>query len=273
MAVYISDKTELEKKIKKLKTNIKNLYIISDFDRTLTKAFVSGIKVHTLFGQLLDYLGKNYNNIFEKAYEKYHPIEISSLPVEEKIPKMIEWWNLLFNAAIEDGVSRKIIDDIVKSNNIHLRDGAVEFFSKVNKNNIPLLIFSAGLGDIISEFLKSKKAYSPNIHIISNFFTWKNGKATGIKLPLVHSFNKNELLIKNSSYFPVIEKRKNVILLGDLIEDVKMAEGLNHDCVIKIGFMNSGNLTNFQKVYDVVITEDGSFEQVNKILDKIIIQY
>ena len=272
MAIYISDNHELDKKILKIKQNTKNLHIIVDFDRTLTKAFVKGIKVHTLFGQLLNHLGKKYCDVFDKLYKKYQPVEISSISVEEKIPKMIDWWKILIQTAIDEGISNEIISKIIKDNKIYLREGAIDFFNKINKKNIPVLIFSAGLGDIISEFLKSKKIYSKNIHIISNFFIFgDNGKVIGTKPPLVYSFNKNEFLVRKSSYFSLIKKKKNVLLLGDLIEDTKMADGLNHDCILKIGFLNnSEDLASFQKVYDIVITKDGSFEAVNNLLDKIL---
>lgn len=272
MAVYISDSTELEKKIIKIKQDTENLHVIADFDRTLTKAFVKGVKVHTLFGQLLNHLGKKYREVFDESYKKYHPVEISEIPMGEKIPKMIDWWNMLLKTAIDEGISKEIISKIIKNNKIYLREGVIEFFSKINKKEIPMLIFSAGLGDLLFEFLKSKKIYSENIQIISNFFIFgDNGKATGIKQPLVYSFNKNESLVRKSSYFSVIKKRKNVILLGDLVEDVKMADGLNHDCILKIGFLNnSEDLASFKKVYDIVITEDGSFDAVNNLLDKIL---
>jgi len=272
MVIYISDNLELSKKIVKLKQNIENIHIIVDFDRTLTKAFVKGVKVHTLFGQLLNHLGKKYCDVFDELYKKYQPIEISDIPIEEKIPKMIDWWKILIQTSIDEGISKEIISKIIKDNKIYLREGAIDFFNKINKKNFPILIFSAGLGDIISDFLKSKKIFSENIYIISNFFIFgNNGKATGTKQPLVYSFNKNEFLVRKSPYFSVIEKRKNVILLGDLIEDAKMADGLNHDCIIKIGFLNnSEDLASFKKVYDIVITEDGSFEAVNNLLDKIL---
>ena len=63
--------------------------------------------------------------------------------------------------------------------------------------------------------------------------------------------------------------RRNVLLLGDHIRDVHMADGLPCDEVLSVGFLNDmvdELLPQYASVYDVVVTEDGSMAVVRDIL-------
>lgn len=55
---------------------------------------------------------------------------------------------------------------------------------------------------------------------------------------MINVFNKNQLALVGTSYYPVIADRTNVIVIGDSIGDAGMAEGLsNSDAILKIGFL------------------------------------
>ncbi len=119
-----------------------------------------------------------------------------------------------------------VVEDIIKKKRILLRKGAEDFFKELHEKNIPLLIFSAGVGGIIKGHLESKGLLYNNIHIISNFFDYdKNGRVKGYKSKIIHSFNKDELAIKGTKYFDMIKQRKNTILIGDSLGDIDMANG------------------------------------------------
>ena len=68
-------------------------------------------------------------------------------------------------------------------------------------------------------------------------------------------------------------QRKNVILLGDSIGDLKMGEGVKHQSQLTIGFLNH-DIENLKELYmnsfDIVITNDESFEFVNMLLNQLI---
>jgi len=90
-----------------------------------------------------------------------------------------------------------------------------------------LLIFSAtGLGyEAIYFCLEHIAKLSDNISIISNAFVWdEHGKAIAVREPIIHSFNKDETIIKNFSVYDEIQTRKNVVLLGDSLGDAQMAQ-------------------------------------------------
>lgn len=68
------------------------------------------------------------------------------------------------------------------------------------------------------------------------------------------------------------EYRKNVLIMGDILDDVKMVRESLHDVVLKIGFLNdmqkNSHLTEeFTKTFDIVITGDGSLSPVNYLLN------
>jgi cytosolic 5'-nucleotidase 3 len=164
----------------------------------------------------------------------------------------------------------------MKSANLVLRDGCVELLDFLREKDIPLVILSsAGLGvESIELFLKNKGLLYPNVYIISNSFEWdKNGKATSFKEPIIHGINKSETAIKDfPNIFNKIKDRRNIILLGDNLSDIQMAEGFECDNLLKIGFLNEAieqNLKDYQKTFDVVLTHDSSMRFVLDLLKEL----
>lgn len=275
--IHIPNPKELKKKIDRVKKDgFSRLHILSDFDSTLTKCFKDGRMIGSTFAHLRegDYLPAEYTRKSRQLYAKYRPIEISeSISPKEKNKKMVEWWNDHLKLMIKYGVTKKIMKDVVLKEKAIPRKGLFGFLDVVNKNNIPLLILSAGIGNIIEEFLRFHKKLYKNTHIIANFFLYdEKGRVTGYNNKIIHSHNKNETQIKNTPYFKEVKKRKNVILLGDLIADIDMASGLDHDVIIKIGFLNEKKeelLEKFSKAFDVVILNDGEMEYVNDLMEEL----
>ncbi len=272
--VIISDHASFEKKKRQIKeTGINNFHIVSDFDRTLTKVFVKGQKQSTAIAQIREggYLSPDYVEKAYALYDKYRPIEIDeSISKKERSKKMVEWWSTHLGLIVESGMSKAIVEDIVKKGRINPREGLTEFFEFINFNEVPILILSAAVGNIIEEFLRENKMYAKNVHIISNFFDYdSDGKVTGYKSQIIHTFNKNEVQIEDYQYAKEIEKRKNILLIGDTLGDLNMLQGVSHEVVLRVGFLNENvdeNFDLFKKEYDIVILGDGSMEPINQLL-------
>ncbi len=80
-----------------------------------------------------------------------------------------------------------------------------------------------------------------SIKVVSNFLAFDgDGNVTGIDGEMVHIFNKNENAIHDSPYFKKLEGRGNVVLMGDSMGDLQMADGVPDAdaAVLKIGFLN-----------------------------------
>ncbi|MEK6834924.1 MAG: hypothetical protein AABX61_01530 [Nanoarchaeota archaeon] len=278
--IVIPNQKELEKiKNQLAKDGSSKLHILSDFDKTLTTAFVDGKEIPSLISVLRDesYLTKDYAEKAQELFKKYHPIEINpKIPLDKKKKVMHSWWNEHFDLLIKSGLNKRDLEKVISSDNVKLREGCLEFLDLLHEYEIPLVIMSSsGLGyDAIAMYLKRHNRLYKNIHIISNSYEWdKNENAIGIKKPIIHVLNKDETSIKNYPVFKVIKDRKNVILLGDSLEDKGMVEGFGYKNLIKIGFLNNNvkqNLKYYKKVYDILILNDSGMDYINNLLKKAI---
>lgn len=266
--VFVSNKKVLEKTKTEISLDGKDLFhVLCDFDRTLTKAFFNGQKASTVIAQIRngDYLTPDYSPEAHKLFDIYHPIEINhNIPIKEKKAKMQEWWKKHFELLIECGFNKKLIDEIVKKRELPFRERALEFIDFLHEKGIPLIIMSAGPGDMISEYLRQEGRLYENVHIIANFFKFnRKGEVSGLTGKIIHSLNKDEAELRGSKFYQAIKQRRNVLLLGDSMEDIKMIHGFDYSRLIKIGYLNEGikeNLEEFKQEFDVTIPDDGSFE-------------
>ena len=272
--VIVLNSKKLQEQIKIIKEyGISRFHVITDFDRTLTKCFVDNNKSSTLIAYMRNgrYLTPDYPDKAFALFDKYHPIEIDpKISIQEKSKKMDEWWNLHTDLLVKSGMSKEVIEDIVKKNKLHFRKGALEFIDILHEHNIPMIIMSAGPAQLIEEFLKKENRLYSNIHIIANYFIWdKNGIAIGRRSPVIHTFNKKEIQIKELSIYNELLKRKNVLLLGDSVADIDMIEGFPYENLIKIGFLNENveeQRKDFEKSYDAIILNDGTMDYANELL-------
>jgi cytosolic 5'-nucleotidase 3 len=272
--VVIVNPKDLDRKIKVIsEQGPANLHIVSDFDRTLTKAFVDGKKFTSVIHELYDgnHLSKDYTEKAQALWEKYHPIEVSPIiPFEEKKKAMEEWWRLHYKLLIDSGLNLKDIQELVDNGKLKFREGALEFFDLIKDRKVPLVIFSSnGIGETILLYLKKIKRNYENIHLITNLMEYdKKGYATAIKEPVIHVFNKGEVALKGLPIMKELRNRKNIILLGDTLKDLDMIQGFEYNEIIKIGFYNyeEESLEEFKKKYDVIILNDGSLNYLNKLL-------
>lgn len=254
-------------------------HVIADFDRTLTKAFIDGKENTSLVSVIQEqgYLWTEFTEQSRKNFDKYRPIEIDpNVSLEEKKKAMTERWKVQFELIIASWISRDIIQKVIKNEPIAFREWHEELFDILHKNNIPLVIMSAsGLWyeAIYYTFKKIHKLYD-NIDIISNaFIRDEKSKATGVKEPVIHSFNKDETTIKDFPVYKKIKDRKNILLLGDGMGDAGMADGFDYENIIKIWFLNNDtpdNRKKFSETFDLVILDDGDMEEVNKIIKKLV---
>lgn len=278
--IVISNKERLEKTIEAMKKEgADKLHILADFDRTLTTAFVDGKSVPSLISILRDgnYLTADYGPKAHTLFEKYHAIEIDpNVSFKEKWAAMDEWWRKHAKLLVESGLERSDIEKAVASGKVKLREGFAEFSDVLHARNIPFVIMSAsGLGvDGINLYLKQEGKLYGNVHTISNVYEWDaTGRAVALKEPIIHALNKYETAIQDYPAFDAVRERKNVILLGDSVDDVGMVQGFEYDNLITIGFLNDRveeNLERYQKAFDVVITGDSRMVYVNELLGRII---
>lgn len=274
--VIIVNQKKFDKKAKKISRGGKDsIHVLSDFDRTLTKCFVGDKKSSTSWAQFrnLNLLGKEYIEQAHKMFDFYRPFETSkNLGLNKKAEKMKEWWKRHLDLLVQTGLTKKEIGVVVKKGGIEMREGADYFFEILEKNKIPLVIISSGLGDIIEGVLEENKLNKQNVHVLSNFFEFSGDKATGFKNKIIHSINKTESELKSLPIFAELKKRKNIILIGDSIDDLQMVKFPFRN-VLKIGFLNENvdeNLETFKENFDVILLGDQDMKWVNNFLEEIL---
>ncbi|MBA0808830.1 hypothetical protein Gohar_024539 [Gossypium harknessii] len=149
------------------------------------------------------------------------------------------------------------------------------FIWNIQEKDVPVLIFSAGLADIIEEVLRQKvHRYFKNIKIVSNQMVFDDsGRLVSFKGKLIHSLNKNEHALDMATPLhdqtggidgavadnASVKQRTNVLLLGDHTGDLGMSDGLNYENRISVGFLNDNiekNLENYRKAFDIVYLND-----------------
>lgn len=276
--IHFQNKKAFQEKIKQIKKDgLDKFHVTSDFDNTLTKCFIDGKKTPSTIALIRggDYLSKDYAKRASALYHKYHPFEIDeSLDFEYKFSKMKEWWEIHRDLLLSSGMRKEIVEDIISKFPRIFRGGVLEFLNELHKNNIPLIIFSAGIGNIIEGSLKKFNRLTNNITILSNYFDFDdNGFAKGYKNEIIHALNKSEIKIEDEKYKQLISQRKNVLLLGDSIGDLGMINEMDYNVIIKIGFLNNDidkNLELYKSEFDIVITNDGDFEFVNKLIKELL---
>ena len=181
---------------------------------------------------------------------------------------MTEWWQLHINLFYEYGVKEEAVKNDVRLGNMKYRNGAKEFLRKMNELNVPVIIVSAGIGNVIEEFLKLEEDLYSNIKIISNFIVFENGEFKGIAGEIIHALNKNVVKLDEDSKHN-LENIKNILLLGDGFADLKMISDKAKESAITVGFLDEKieeNLELYNKGFDIVLTNLSSFDDVNNIL-------
>lgn len=278
--VHLTNQEKLKETIEKMKADGPDrLHVLADFDRTLTMAHVDGKSVPSMISILRDgnYLTPDYAAQAHALYNHYAPIESDTkVSKEEKKKAMDEWWRTHFALLIKCGLTKSEVLKAIDSGKVKFRPGVLKFLENLHRNNIPLVIMSSSAlgGEAIDLYLKKENHYFDNINIISNSFVWdEQGNAVDVHDPVISSMNKDETMIQNFPVFEKVENRPNVILLGDSEGDIGMVEGFNYKNLIKVGFLNEKadkNLSAYKKFYDLIITNDGSFDYVNNLMNKIL---
>lgn len=261
---YINNQEKLER-VKF--TNPEDYYIIADFDKTLTEG-----KSISTWGVVANSNKDNteYHKRRNELYEYYRPIEIdSTISDEKKSEYMSEWWKRHVGLFFEYGLKEEFIKKSVAEHILLFRAGAKEFLSKMKEKNVPVIIVSAGIKNVIEEFLITEKCYFDNIYILSNLIKFKAGVIEKIEGETIHALNKNVIKLPQE-ILNKIEKRNNILLLGDGIADLKMVKKEDLIKTITVGFLDEKieeNLEHYNKAFDIVLTKEASFEEVNKILN------
>ncbi|KAI5093088.1 cytosolic 5'-nucleotidase 3, partial [Silurus meridionalis] len=251
---------------------------IYNFDMTLSKFSINGKRCPTCHN-IIDNCKLVTEECRQKLYklkDTYYPIEIDPhLTMEEKYPFMVEWYFKSHTLLVEQRLEKDKLPEVVRESDVSLREGYEHFFDRLHEHSVPVFIFSAGLGDVLEEIIRQAGVYHPNVKVVSNFMDFdENGVLKGFKGELIHVYNKHDGALRNTDYFKQLKDNSNIILLGDSLGDLNMADSVpNVENLLKIGFLNDKveeRLEKFLDSYDIVLVKDETLEVPNSILQKIL---
>jgi 5'-nucleotidase len=217
--VFIKDPERVELILRNLKeSGGRSLQVVSDFDRTISLVSFNGEPCPTSFGVLesSETLNPEHRQQLNDLFHFYYPIEHDhSMTKEEKLPFMVEWWEKAQQLIVDTGITRDDLRQIIQSARTHLRHGCKTFFKSLETSGIPCLVFSAGLGDVIEEWMEHECGSYSNMKIVSNFmdFDEETNRIKGFKGSMIHIFNKNEGVLLDTDYEAIIHSRPNVRLI------------------------------------------------------------
>lgn len=247
--------------------NLDNIYVVADFDRTIT---TGNSKTSWSILANSNLVPQSYVEERQALYDKYRPIEISeTIPLEDKMKAMKEWFEKHISLFVKYQIQEKLFVEAATNLRVmNFREGAKEFIDFLHENQIPLIIISAGIGNFIETFLSYHHCYYDNIYVSSNKIVFQNGIASGVEKNIIHSLNKNEVSLP-SSISAKLENRKQVILLGDQVSDLKMVDKSLHDFVLTIGFVADDCKSNIEELkanFDIVCEENDDYMKLKKLI-------
>ncbi|KAL7289885.1 hypothetical protein TKK_0016278 [Trichogramma kaykai] len=276
--VHIQDEATVLKKINiMINGGSDKLQVVTDFDFTLTKTHKNGNKTLSSFCifEKSKQLPEAYFLESQRLLNKYRPIELDpKIPKEEKIKALDEWMSLCND--LYQGLHYNIdeLDKLVEEYGETLRDGTIELFHHLKIQEVPVLVFSAGLGDVVKSVLKHHKILHDNVNIVSNFLKFNGNVTEGFQNPekLLHVYNKNEESV-DEKYHELLKERTNILLMGDSLGDANMADGASKESVIlRIGFLYhhvEENLPLYRDTFDIVLVDDSTMNIIEEILSPV----
>jgi 5'-nucleotidase len=255
------------------------LQVLVDFDRTLTSA--GSVTGHGVLEAALPPAARAQ---CAALYERYHPIEFDpAMPVAEKIPHMLEWYSLAHAAIQGGGLTRAALAAAVAasvaSGALALRPEVAPLVAATGAAGVPLLIFSAGVADVIEVMLSAALCggapLPPHVSVVSNRMAWSaEGVHTGWAPGFVHMYNKDETALRGSHLHGELLRRRNVLLAGDSLGDAAMADGLPHAAVLKLGVLNAEqrepHMDAYTAAFDALILSRESIAPLLEVVQRVV---
>ncbi|XP_055339503.1 7-methylguanosine phosphate-specific 5'-nucleotidase A-like isoform X2 [Paramacrobiotus metropolitanus] len=265
---------------KMVRDGLDRFQVVTDFDQTLTRFHRDGQFSHSCYSIISrsPRTSDQFRSDSLKLHDHYVEIELDpTVPFEKKIPHMEEWWLKQHDLFLQLGFQESWIKEMVRESTVEFRDRTDEFFQKLDNFRVPLLIYSAGIDNLISGVLSERsniKSTSLEPLIVANSMVFdEKGLLKGFREELIHSFNKNEIFPHHRDYFEKHSSRRNVLLMGDMIGDLAMADGMRaKENVITIGFLNTkihSSFSLYSSSFDIVLIDDQSLNLPIAIVDAI----
>ena len=279
------------------------ILFVSDFDYTLFNKYnySNGDKYISSFGMYnQEVFGGDQEKLIQQR-RKLHDIYLKyeeDVTIDENIrkEKLLEWnikaLNIMAHPDFPLDSIKKMVELKNDSKFINFKENVCEFYEKLIELNIPILIVSGGIKQIIIEFLKllnikglEEYIKKGRLSFISNelFFDENTNKCVGYNKNVIYGFNKSDYVEKFvHEKYPNVE---NIFVFGDLDTDYKSIEKLNLDKnknIIGVGFLyyypeeikdekfqidNNKQLERYKGIFDINLLMDEGYVYPKELLN------
>jgi len=239
------------------------LLVITDFDATITAGHSE--QCHDLVA-VSEVLPKAFRDEFSPLLDWTTNANIDG----------VEWWDRAHEIMLKHGVPRRPqLQRLVQGASMPPRPGAFELLQKLADMQVPVLIVSAGLSDVIEEFLRQHDINTENITVCSNRLNYgADSVPQSVSPPQpITSFTKASAYRMAGAFFRHHMQRRYVLCLGDSVTDIDAAQEVPYDEILSVGFMNSRPPTAMTKYADtfdaVVLGNNGSLAPLGELVSMI----
>lgn len=257
--------------------SLEDCLFVTDSDRTLTVAGIHGISYRVLRHHSLTPPG--YVEETKRLIEEYHPYtDITKSPTKvyaERFAKVQEWWDMMPRVMSNHSLTKKEIDEIVRSDWLQVREAAADILNYVSLNGAVTCVYSAGFGPALMSMLEREGLIpnKSNLHLVSNFLSYdEQGNITGYTNESIHSLNKTGSHLQDTRH---LDEVRNAIVIGDYLEDTQMVNDLSMGCVLTIGVLNiekeedRKKLPRYMDAFDLVHVHNESLDAVYDFITEI----
>ncbi|KAL1512098.1 hypothetical protein AB1Y20_005369 [Prymnesium parvum] len=226
------------------------LLVITDFDGTITAGDAN--QCHDLVGTC-PLLSQAFRDEFAPLLDWTTNTSIDG----------VEWWDKAHELMLKHGVPpRALLQRLVREARMPPRPGVLQLLEKLAAMNVPVLIVSAGLSDVIEEWLRLHEALTENVTVCSNRLNYgADSEPQSVSpQPPVTSFTKAATYKMAGAFFRHHMARRMIMVLGDSVSDIDAAQEVPYDESLSIGFLNSRPptaMTKYADTFDAVVLGNG----------------
>ena len=280
--VRMRDEAAVRRKVAALSAaGHKALKVITDFDFTISKFWYDAAAKERACScyKLVEDCGlleSHYHDKAQALQRRFYPVEVNpDVGREEKVAAMLQWVTEANELLRSSGFQKEMIPKMVAEGKLIVREGTHELCDLIAKHDVPLLIFSGGIANVVEAVLAREGiALTDSAHVVSNHISFDaDGGIAEWSEPKFHSMNKHAATIQDEPFMQNNTHRRNVLLFGDSLGDIHMSDGLDVGTLLTVGFLNDNvesRLDDYLQAYDVVILGDPSLDYHLELLKKIV---
>eukprot|EP00930_Biecheleria_cincta_P061554 TRINITY_DN47116_c0_g1_i1.p1 TRINITY_DN47116_c0_g1~~TRINITY_DN47116_c0_g1_i1.p1 ORF type:complete len:339 (-),score=51.45 TRINITY_DN47116_c0_g1_i1:175-1191(-) len=282
MRIVVRDQAALDSKLRSFTRQ--NVVLIADFDNTLTEN-----KTYDMRNKRDDCHRVIMNSpLLPDAFrtDMQQLFIAGSQPSADKDALFDSLWRRSNQLMVDYGLQRNWLHEMVCSSTTELRRGTQRLVAAAAAGDVPVLIFSAGIKQVILEcFSQGGLQVSEDLVLANSMHFDDEGVLVSWQEPTVHVHNKSLTLYPHLiRKFHGTDRATKIVLLGDQVGDLSMAHGLPLDMnrdIIAIGLVNdqmdgsehvANQVARYSELFDVVLVGDGPIDFAVELLENICAQ-